>query len=132
MRFGFWQSEQNIPLVDWTSAVCTSLASSVESCTLTTSILVHSIDHFQAQLHHVPWTFLQFLLCVVAQKMLKVLFVLTSICIHAHQERGPHLCNLPCMVFIQMIKCRGTLENWAFMSYSLDFGSYFTFNLLKF
>ena len=128
----FGKANRAYPSVDWTSAVCTSLASSVESCTLTTSILVHSIDHFQAQLHHVPWTFLQFLLCVVAQKMLKVLFVLTSICIHAHQERGPHLCNLPCMVFIQMIKCRGTLENWAFMSYSLDFGSYFTFNLLKF
>ena len=128
----FGKANRAYSLVDWTSAVCTSLASSVESCTLTTSILVHSIDHFQAQLHHVPWTFLQFLLCVVAQKMLKVLFVLTSICIHAHQERGPHLRNLPCMVFIQMIKCRWTLENWAFMSYSLDFGSYFTFNLLKF
>ena len=132
MRFDFWQSKQSIPLVDWTSAVCTSLASSVESCTLTTSILVHLIDHFQALLDHVLWTFLQFLLCVVAQKMLKALFVLTSIFIHAHQERGSHLRNLPCMVFIQMIKCQGTLENWASMSYSLDFGSYFTFNLLKF
>ena len=54
MRFDVWQS-------------------SVESCTLTTLVSVHLIDHFQAQLHHVPWTFLQFLLCVVAQKMLSIM-----------------------------------------------------------
>ena len=105
----FGKANRAYPSVDWTSAVCTSLASSVESCTLTTSILDHSIDHFQAQLHHVPWTFLQFLLCVVAQKMLKALFVLISICIHAHQERGPHLRNLPCMVFDKNDKVPGNL-----------------------
>ena len=127
----FGKANRTYPLVDWTSAVCTSLASSVDSCTLTTLISVHLIDHFQAQLHHVPWTFLQFLLCVVAQKMLKALFVLTSICIHAHRERGSHLHNLPCIVFIQTIKYCKTSENWAFMSCSLDFGSYFTFNRLK-
>ena len=71
--------------------------------------------------------FLQFLLCVVAQKMLKALFVLISICIHAHQERSSHLHNLPRTVFIQTIKCWRTLENWVFMSYFLEFGSYFTF-----
>ena len=125
----FGKANRTYHLMDWTSAVCTSLASSVESCTLTIS--VHLIDHFQAQLHHVPRTFLQFLLCVVAQKMLKALFVLKSICIHAHQARGSHLHNLPCIVFIQTIKCCRTSENWAFMSCSLDFGSYFTFNRLK-
>ena len=36
-------------------------------------------------------TFLQFLLCVVAQKMLKAFFVLRSLCIHIHQERGSQL-----------------------------------------
>ena len=80
-------------LPKWTKhlAICTSLASSVESFTLATSSSVHLIYHSQAQLHHLPWTFLQFLLCVVAQKMLKVFFVLTSLCINAHQERGSQL-----------------------------------------
>ena len=64
---------------------------SLESFTLATSISVHSIYHSQAQLHHLPWTFLQFLLCVVAQKMLKEFFVLTSLCINAHQESGSQL-----------------------------------------
>ena len=77
--------------MDQTSAICTSLASSVESFILATSILLHSIDHSHAQLHHLPWMFLQFLLCVVAQKMLKAFFVLTSLCIHIHQERGSQL-----------------------------------------
>ena len=46
----------------------------------------------QAQLQQLTWTFLQFLLCVLAPpKMLKTLFVLTSLCIHAHQERGSQL-----------------------------------------
>ena len=78
-------------MVDRTSAICTSLASSVESFTLTTLILVHSIDHPWTQLHYLPWTFLQFLLCVVAQKMLKAFFVLRPLCIHIHQERGSQL-----------------------------------------
>ena len=134
MRFDFWQSKQSIPFgglnfscLYFASQLCWKLHfNNFDFGSL------NKYHHFQAQLHHVPWTFLQFLLCVVAQTMLKALFVLTSICIHVHQERGPHLRNLPCMVFIQMIKCWGTLANWAFMSYSLDFGSYFTFNLLKF
>ena len=72
----FGKASRAYPLVDQTSAICTSLASSVESFILATSM---------------PWTFLQFLLCVVAQKMLKAFFVLRPLCIHIHQERGSQL-----------------------------------------
>ena len=65
---------------------------SLESFTLATSISVHSIYHSQAQLHHFLWTFPQFLLCVVAQKMLsKAFFDLTSLCINAHWQWGSQL-----------------------------------------
>ena len=51
-------------LVDQTSVIFISLLdSSVESFALATSILVYLIGHSQPQLHHLPWTFLQFLLC---------------------------------------------------------------------
>ena len=82
-------------LVKWTEHYShlyfSSQLCSLESFTLATSISVHLIYHSQAQLHHLPWTFLQFLLCVVAQKMLKAFFVLISLCINAHQERGSQL-----------------------------------------
>ena len=82
MRYDFWQSKQNIHF-GGSNLNCISLASSVESFALATSISVYSIDHSQTQLHHLPWMFPQFLLCVVAQKMLKAFFVLISLCIHA-------------------------------------------------
>ena len=66
MRFDLWQSKRTYPLVDPTSDICTMI--------------------FSSQLCW-KWTFLLFTLCVVAQKMLKA-FVLTSLCIHTHQERG--------------------------------------------
>ena len=87
----FDEAKRTYPLIDRTSAFCTSLASSVESLTLTTLILVHSIDRPETQLHYLPWMFLQFLLCVVAQKMLKAFLFFTSHCIHTHQEKGSQL-----------------------------------------
>ena len=49
-----------------------------------------------------------------------------------HIKRGAliYIIYVPHIVFIQTIKCRGTSENWAFMSYSLDVGSYFTCKIL--
>ena len=88
MGFDFWQSEQNILFGGSNLSHLYFLASSDESLTLATLISVHLIDH---SLHHLPWTFLQFLLSVVAEKMLKALFVFTSLCIDAHQERGSQL-----------------------------------------
>ena len=86
------------------------------------------------------WTFLQFLLCVLAPpKMLKTLFVLTSLCIHVHQERGSQLSKwiypiYPPKAFIQTSAWGWDLEKFSLLhtSYSLDFGFCFTFNLLKF
>ena len=107
---------------------------------MATLILIHWIDHSQAQLQQLPWTFLQFLLCVLAPpKMLKTLFVLTSLCIHVHQERGSQLSMwiyaiYPPKAFIQTSAQGWDLEKLSLLrtSYSLDFGSCFTFNLLKF
>ena len=133
MRFDFWQSKQSIPFgglnfscLYFSSQLCWKLHfnnfdfGSLNNWSFSGSASSCSVDISAVSS-----------LCC-CPKNAEALFVLTSICIHAHQERGPHLRNLPCTVFIQMIKCRWTLENWAFMSYSLDFGSYFTFNLLKF
>ena len=125
------QTEHTLWWIELRLLFCTSLASSVKSCTLTTSILVHSIDHFQALLHHVLWTFLQFLLCVVAKKCWKpYLFWHQFAFAHIKGEALIYVIYVPHIVFIQTIKCRETSENWAFMSYSLDVGSYFTFKIL--
>ena len=51
MRYDFWQSKQNIHF-GGSNLNCISLASSVESFALATSISVYSIDHSQTQLHH--------------------------------------------------------------------------------
>ena len=71
--------------------------------------------------------------------MLKTLFVLTSLCIHVHQERGSQLSTWiypinPPKAFIQTSAQGWDLEKLSLLrtSYSLDFGSCFTFNLLKF
>ena len=52
-------------LVDQTSVIFISLLKTVllKVFALATSISVYLIGHSQAQLHHVPWTFLHFLLC---------------------------------------------------------------------
>ena len=56
-------------LVDQTSVIFISLLdSSVESFALATSILVSLIGHSQAQFHHLPWMFLQFLPCAMLPK----------------------------------------------------------------
>ena len=116
----FDEAKRTYPLVDRTSAICTSLASSVESFTLTTLILVHSIDHPWTQLHYLPWTFLQFLLCVVAQKMLKAFFFF-YISLHWHTLReglsvkhvDVHVHNLP-PYSVHPNQYPGTSEIWAF------------------
>ena len=117
MRFDFWQSKQSI-----------AFSGLNFSCLYFSSQLCWKLHFNNFDFGSLDWTFLQFLLCVVAQKMLKALFVLTSICIHAHQERGPHLRNLPCMVFNKNDKVPGNIGKLSL--YVIFSGFWFLITLL--
>ena len=125
--------------MDRTSGIWTSLASFVESFALATLISIHWIHHSQAQLHHLPWTFREFLLRVVAPKNAENLLCF-DITLHSNTSREGlsikqvDLPNLPPIPFIQTSAWGWDLGKLTLLctSYSLDFGSCFTFNLLKF
>ena len=122
MRFDFWQSKQNIlfgglnfSYLYFSSQLCWGLhlnnfdfgsldwsfSGSASSCSMDISAVSS-------------------LLCCT-KKCWKPYLFWHIMCIQSHQERGSHLHNLPRIVFIQSIKCQGTSENRAFMSYSLGF-----------
>ena len=69
--------------------------------------------------------------------MLKAFFVLTSLCIHAHQEQGlsikcVDLQNLPPIALFKQVPGNLGKLSLPHTPYSLDFGSCFSSNLLKF
>ena len=101
----FGKANRTYALVDQTLSIFTSPARSVESFALATLILVHSIDHSvaKAQLLHLLWMFVQFLLCAAAQKMLKAFFVSTWLCLQACQERGSQLSTWICIIYAPLV-----------------------------